>query len=82
MYRLLNNQSNISQTSAAMNSDLASIDFASSEYILLALFLFSLLMFTIFGNLLVLLALYADSRLRLPSHYLMGSLAIADLLLG
>lgn len=49
---------------------------------MLALFLISLGLLTVLGNILVLLAIFVDFHLRSPTHYLMGSLAIADLLLG
>jgi hypothetical protein len=58
------------------------INYFSFQYILLAFFLIALSILTIFGNVLVLLALLADFHLRSPSHYLMGSLAMTDLLLG
>lgn len=49
---------------------------------LLAIFLIVLNLLIVFGNLLVILALCIDSHLRTPTHHLIGSLAIADLLLG
>ena len=54
----------------------------SFKNVLLALFLISLGIVTVFGNIIVLLAIFVDFRLRQPTHYLMGSLALADLLLG
>ena len=48
----------------------------------LVLFLISLSVVIILGNTIVLLAIFVDFRLRQPTHYLMGSLALADLLLG
>ena len=50
--------------------------------VFLVLFLFCLGVVTIFGNIIVILAIFVDFRLRQPTHYLMGSLALADLLLG
>ena len=58
------------------------INYFTLQNILLAFFLIGLGFLTIFGNVLVLLALFADFHLRSPSHYLMGSLAMTDLLLG
>ncbi|RNA44398.1 putative G- coupled receptor No9, partial [Brachionus plicatilis] len=52
------------------------------QNILLLLFLFVLEFLTVFGNILVLMAIFVDFHLRSPAHYLMGSLATADLLLG
>ena len=50
--------------------------------ILLAIFLIALALLTVFGNIMVILAIVFDIHLRSPTHYLLGSLAIADLLLG
>jgi hypothetical protein len=50
--------------------------------VFLAIFLIGLEFLTIFGNVLVLLSIFVDFHLRSPSHFLMGSLAIADLMLG
>lgn len=50
--------------------------------VLLAFFLIVLGLSTILGNTFVLLAIFVDFHLRSPTHYLMGSLALADLLLG
>jgi hypothetical protein len=52
------------------------------ENVLLAAFLICLALATILGNTFVLLAICMDVHLRLPTHFLMGSLAMADLLLG
>ena len=41
-----------------------------------------IILLTIFGNILVLIALCIDFALRSPTHLLMGNLACADLLLG
>lgn len=49
---------------------------------LLATFLICLGLATILGNIFVLLAISVDFHLRSPTHFLMGSLAMADLLLG
>jgi hypothetical protein len=54
----------------------------TNETIILALILSSIVILTVFGNILVLLAIFFDFHLRSPTHYLMGSLALADLLLG
>ena len=48
----------------------------------IGLMLFLIVILTIFGNILVLLAIFIDFHLRSPTHFLMGSLALADLLLG
>lgn len=52
------------------------------QNIFLLIFLFLLEFLTVLGNILVLLAIFVDFHLRSPTHYLMGSLATADLLLG
>jgi hypothetical protein len=54
----------------------------SIKSILLVLFLIVLAVLTVFGNCLVILAILVDFHLRSPAYFLMGSLAIADLLLG
>ena len=54
----------------------------SIKNILLVLFLVVLALSTICGNTFVILAIFVDFHLRLPTHYMMGSLALADLLLG
>ena len=54
-----------------------------TEISLPACFGFALLILaTVLGNTLVLLALYLDKRLHSPSFYLIANMAIADLLLG
>lgn len=50
--------------------------------ILIALCLSIIVLLTILGNILVLIALCIDFALRSPTHLLMGNLACADLLLG
>lgn len=52
------------------------------ENVSLAVFLILLDFLTIAGNSLVVLAIIFDYHLRSPTHYLMGSLAMADLLIG
>ncbi len=52
------------------------------ENVSLATFLVLLDFLTIAGNSLVVLAIVFDYHLRSPTHYLMGSLALADLLIG
>lgn len=48
----------------------------------LAIFLIALNVLIIFGNIFVILAICIDFHLRSPTHHLLGSLAVADLLLG
>ncbi len=60
---------------------LESIEF-SFENILLLTFLIILILLTVLGNIIVILAIIFDLHLRSPTHFLLGSLAIADLLLG
>ena len=54
----------------------------SIKNILLVLFLVVLALSTICGNTFVILAIFVDFHLRLPTHYMMGSLALADLMLN
>lgn len=50
--------------------------------IVIAISLSIIILLTILGNILVLIALCIDFALRSPTHLLMGNLACADLLLG
>ena len=50
--------------------------------VLIACCLFTIILLTILGNILVLTALCVNFALRSPTHLLMGNLACADLLLG
>jgi hypothetical protein len=50
--------------------------------ILISFCLSIIILLTILGNILVLIALCIDFALRSPTHLLMGNLACADLLLG
>ena len=50
--------------------------------ILIVVCLSIIILLTILGNILVLIALCIDLALRSPTHLLMGNLACADLLLG
>ncbi len=50
--------------------------------VLIAVCLSIIILLTILGNILVLIALCVDFALRSPTHLLMGNLACADLLLG
>ena len=66
-------------------SSLPDIPLSSRPFILTILIAFSLsiiILLTILGNILVLIALCVDFALRSPTHLLMGNLACADLLLG
>lgn len=54
----------------------------TNHVVILALILSSIVLLTVFGNILVLLAIFFDFHLRSPTHYLMGSLAFADFLIG
>ena len=63
------------------------LDFSNNELSLyenvtLAIFLICLDLLTVVGNSFVVLAIIFDLHLRSPTHYLMGSLAIADFLIG
>lgn len=72
-------QSNLSNNILEATSD--PFEFTLKN-VFLVLFLLCLGVVTIFGNIIVLLAIFVDFRLRQPTHYLLGSLALADLLLG
>ena len=75
-----NSSCSINATSIGTNEI---IDFQlTNDIILQALILSLIVLTTVFGNTLVLLAIFCDFHLRSPTHYLMGSLALADLMLG
>lgn len=78
LFDTINNNSLLQQQQKQQQSSTG----VTSLQVLLASFLVALEFLTIFGNVLVLLAITLDFRLRSPSHFLMGSLAIADLLLS
>lgn len=66
-------------------STLADVPSGSRPFLLTILIACSLaiiIILTILGNILVLIALCVDFALRSPTHLLMGNLACADLLLG
>ncbi len=54
----------------------------TNDVIILAIILSLIVLLTIFGNILVIMAIFCDFHLRSPTHLLMGSLAFADFLLG
>ncbi len=77
------NNSNDNLTSSYLSDN--SINVPSRPFILtilIALCLSIIILLTILGNILVLIALCIDFALRSPTHLLMGNLACADLLLG
>jgi hypothetical protein len=64
-----------------LNADLWNVEFnVSNLFLATYLIIFNLLV--VLGNILVILAICIDFHLRSPTHHLLGSLAIADLLLG
>jgi hypothetical protein len=78
------NNSNDNLTSSSFESD-PIINGPSRPFVLtvlIALCLSIIILLTILGNILVLIALCVDFALRSPTHLLMGNLACADLLLG
>ncbi len=75
----VNSSSVVEQTTMTMSS----ISATNTDISPIACFGFTLLILaTVGGNTLVLLALYLDKRLHSPSFYLIANMAIADLLLG
>jgi len=77
-----NNNSNGTLTSLIQDIDINEQPRALVFTILIALCLSIIVLLTILGNILVLIALCVDFALRSPTHLLMGNLACADLLLG
>jgi hypothetical protein len=74
-----NSLSVVEQVATTMNS----VSSTNTDISPIACFGFTLLILaTVGGNTLVLLALYLDKRLHSPSFYLIANMAIADLLLG
>lgn len=81
----LDNSSSSNGHTHTLNTSSSTSDYVvelTVKNVLLAFFLISLGLSTILGNTFVLLAIFVDFHLRSPTHYLMGSLALADLLLG
>ena len=77
-----NNQSNESFSSGLPDRSNHELSRSLIFTILLASCLAVIILLTILGNILVLIALYINFALRSPTHLLMGNLACADLLLG
>jgi hypothetical protein len=74
-----NSLSAVEKAAVTMNS----VSSTNTDISPVACFGFTLLILaTVGGNTLVLLALYLDKRLHSPSFYLIANMAIADLLLG
>lgn len=72
----------MNQSYPVQNVSISSEEFTFFKNAVLALFLVFLDLLTIVGNSFVVLAIIFDLHLRSPTHYLMGSLALADLLIG
>jgi hypothetical protein len=72
--------SSVEQTNSATRS--ISLSSSTDISIVACVGFVILILATVGGNTLVLLALYLDKRLHLPSFYLIANMAIADLLLG
>lgn len=83
-YSIIDNTSEITNKNFYIIDDLNEIKNIklTSGIVILAIILSLIVILTIFGNIFVLLAIFIDFHLRSPTHYLMGSLALADLLLG
>jgi hypothetical protein len=80
--RITTNNSNETLTSFVQDIDIDEQSRPLIFTILIALCLSIIILLTILGNILVLIALSIDFALRSPTHLLMGNLACADLLLG
>ncbi|CAF1041612.1 unnamed protein product [Rotaria sp. Silwood1] len=78
----INNNSNETVTSLAQDISINEQSRPLIFTILIALCLLIIILLTILGNILVLIAICIDFALRSPTHLLMGNLACADLLLG
>jgi len=77
----VNSISLVEQTTKAMMTN--SVSSTNTDISPIACFGFTILILaTVGGNSLVLLALYLDKRLHSPSFYLIANMAIADVLLG
>jgi len=79
------NQSNENLSSSSISADNDQLKILTRPFIwtvILTCCLSTIIVLTILGNILVLIALCIDFALRSPTHLLMGNLACADLLLG
>ncbi len=76
----MNSMSVVEQTITTMTSNILSTNTDISPMACLGFTI--LILATVGGNSLVLLALFLDKRLHSPSFYLIANMAIADLLLG
>ena len=76
----MNSASIVEQTTTIMTNSISSTNTDISPMACLGFTI--LILATVGGNSLVLLALYLDKRLHSPSFYLIANMAIADLLLG
>lgn len=76
------NQSNGNFSATLSNGSMTEHSRSLIFTVLLASCLAVIMLLTILGNILVLIALYINLALRSPTHLLMGNLACADLLLG
>lgn len=80
--RITNVSKSFSTTTELLHSTTMSLQ-TSQEISPAACFGFAVLILTtVFGNILVLSALFLDKRLHTPSFFLIANMAIADLLLG
>ncbi len=79
----VNSLSFIEQTTTTTAMMINNISSTKADISPIACFGFTILILaTVGGNTLVLLALFLDKRLHSPSFYLIANMAIADLLLG
>jgi capsular polysaccharide biosynthesis protein len=76
----MNSVSIVEQTTTIMTNSIPSTNTDISPMACLGFTI--LILATVVGNSLVLLALYLDKRLHSPSFYLIANMALADLLLG
>jgi hypothetical protein len=76
------NNSNGTSTSFIQDVNIDELSRPLVFTILIAFCLSIIILLTILGNILVLIALCINFALRSPTHLLMGNLACADLLLG
>ena len=73
----------MNQTDFNLNVTISSAsELSIFENVCLIIFLVLLDLLTVVGNSLTILAILLDYHLRSPTHFLMGSLAMADLLIG
>jgi len=81
MSKIIENNSNINQSSIINTSDINGIS-SSIEKMILTFLMSTMAFLTVFGNSLVIMAFICEPTIRTYSNYFILNLSIADLLIG